>query len=184
MVKLRQVDHTELRGFVTASFMTGTGTKTEEDVSPVAYQPTSSGRDALGASRGALGDSLSLRSKDVAETTAITWRRACEGSSTWATSLNQQQIQHIEEEIRSVCAFATTALAEYLRTGIPTPPEQTRTWKGQGTLPLHGTIPLSELTKLNLYWRAATVEAIQEEGERLATDPAIITEAVDAARRM
>jgi diguanylate cyclase (GGDEF)-like protein len=167
---------------VTASFRSGTGTKTEVHVTPVANQPNSSTRDAPTASRAALGDALSLRSKDVAENTAITWRRACDGSSAWSTSLGQQQIQQIDEKIRSVCAFATTALATYLRTGDPTPREDASTWKGQGTLPLHGTIPLSELTKLNLYWRAATVEAIQEEGEGLGTDPAIITEAIDAAR--
>jgi len=161
---------------------------TRQSISPE-EESISSEQDALSsdeevfvASRVELGTALSARATDVAENAAHLWRRACDASSTWTTSHNPQQIEQIEEKVVHVCAFATTALARYLKTGYPTTSEEAATWKGQGTLPLHGVIPLSELTKLNLYWRASTIDAIQEEAERLGTDEATIVEAVNVVR--
>jgi diguanylate cyclase (GGDEF)-like protein len=79
-------------------------------------------------------------------------------------------------------SFATTTFSKYLVTGDPTTPEEDATWKGQGTVPLHGIMSLAELTKLNLNWRSAIIEVIYAEAGGLGTDAVTVAEAVDVAR--
>jgi diguanylate cyclase (GGDEF)-like protein len=160
---------------------------TEEGVLPASEGvalPASEGEvrtpseQAISPTRVALGAALALRVSDVGNTMARRWWE----STDRASFLSPAETERIEQQIVRVGSYATNSLATYLTTGDPTPPDEADTWKGQGTLPLQGIIPLADLTKLNLHWRTAVVEAIQTEAARLGTDSATVEEAIDVAR--
>jgi len=114
---------------------------------------------------------------DVATTVARRWR-----TSTRTADRGTLHFEQTEREIVRVGAAATRSLASYLTTGDPVDPEESEEWTSQGTAPLHGVVLLSELTKLNLHWRTAVIEAMEAEGACIGTDEATMDEARDVAR--
>jgi len=133
---------------------------------------------SVSAARVALGRALAARVTDVGDIMARQWRQSSNGAATWSAGQNDR----IAQDIMRIGSFATTTFSKYLVTGDPTTPEEDATWKGQGTVPLHGIMSLAELTKLNLDWRSAIIEVIYAEAGGLGTDAATVAEAVDVAR--
>ncbi len=130
------------------------------------------------AARVALGTALASRVTDVGDIMARRWKQSLNGATTWSAGQNDR----IAQDIVRIGSFATTTFSKYLVTGEPTTPEEDVTWKGQGTIPLHGIMSLSELTKLNLDWRTAVIEVIHAEAARLGLDAATVAETLDVAR--
>jgi diguanylate cyclase (GGDEF)-like protein len=124
-----------------------------------------------------LGEALSSRSGDIAAT-------LLHRLETWTLERDDSPITRARRqgEVRRISTEATTALARYLSTGEPTPPDQVRRWSNQSSAPFHGVLPLAELTKLTLHWYRAVGEVIGQEAERLGTCPAVVRAALDAAR--
>ncbi|MGD0254826.1 MAG: EAL domain-containing protein [Acidimicrobiales bacterium] len=164
-----------MRGLLTAS----SGLEAGAEMSSLTRPATAPSKEtSVSAARVALGRALAARVTDVGDIMARQWRQSSNGAATWSAGQNDR----IAQDIMRIGSFATTTFSKYLVTGDPTTPEEDATWKGQGTVPLHGIMSLAELTKLNLDWRSAIIEVIYAEAGGLGTDAATVAEAVDVAR--
>ncbi len=145
-------------------------------------RPSPASEDALAdAARVALGTALSVRISEVAATVAGRWRTSSSrtsGADTQAALHNEQ----IGREVLRIGSSATFALARFLTTGQPVSEEESATWEEQGSAPLHGVLPLAELTKLALHWRTVVAEVIEEEAAHLGVDDRTVSEVIAIAR--
>lgn len=133
------------------------------------------------AARVALGTALSTRVTEVAATVADRWRMSLSARS--GTNLEPNYCnEQTEREILRIGSSATVALAKFLTTGEPISEEESATWEVQGSAPLHGVVPLAELTKLTLHWRTVVSGVIEEEAVSLRVDAATLSEVIDIAR--
>jgi diguanylate cyclase (GGDEF)-like protein len=155
------------------------GVKVSGEMPSLMRPPTAPSKtESVPAARIALGTALASRVTEVGDIMARRWRQSNPGAAPWSSGQNDR----IAQDIVRIGSFATTVFSKYLVTGDPTTPEEDTTWKGQGTVPLHGVMSLTELIKLNLVWRSAIIDVIQAEAARLGIDAATVTEAIDVAR--
>jgi diguanylate cyclase (GGDEF)-like protein len=75
--------------------------------------------------------------------------------------------EEVSRDIARATTAATLAVAEFLATGRPPSDDESRVWLDTSKAPLHDTITLSDLTKLYLYWRDATLDVARDAIERL-----------------
>src|SRR6185437_2936221 len=77
---------------------------------------------------------------------------------------------------------ATMAVTSYLMHRELQTPEQKRAEAAYGKAPLRETISLTDLTKLYLYWRDATIVVVRDEAARLGIGRSTTEAALDIVR--
>lgn len=117
----------------------------------------------------ALGHALGGAVTDIAEAVRLAWRQQCPE----ATDADPR----VDVDIVRTTSLATVAVAQFLLHGDPESEDQKRVLAATGRAPLRNTISLTDLTKLYLYWRDATLATVHEAARRLGVDH----DAVEAA---
>lgn len=131
--------------------------------------------DEVHACRRALSAALHARSVEISQTVLATWQQRCFDSASRAEP-------QVEDDIIRTTSVATLAVAQFLMTGDGESDEQRKVTSATGKAPLRGTISLTDLTKLYLYWRDATIAAIREEAERLDLSSDAVSDAIAVVR--
>jgi diguanylate cyclase (GGDEF)-like protein len=119
----------------------------------------------------ALGHALHAHVDEIARRVLTTWEERCAATATGAGD-------RVKEDIIRSTQQATLAITSYLIRREFQTPEQKRAEAASGKAPLRETISLTDLTKLYLYWRDATIEVLRAEAlclgsPRSTTDLAI-----------
>jgi diguanylate cyclase (GGDEF)-like protein len=122
-----------------------------------------------------LGHALHERVEEISHTILSMWQERCPRSAASAD-------RRVKEDILRTTRRATTAVTSYFMQGANQTPEQKRAEAAAGKAPLRETISLTDLTKLYLYWRDATIGALREEALRLGLDRSTTDDAVDIVR--
>jgi diguanylate cyclase (GGDEF)-like protein len=127
------------------------------------------------AAQVALGRALHERRVEISRTIVERWRQRCPGAAS--------RDDRVGRDIQRTTEAATTAITAYLIHGAQQTPEQKRVEAAAGKAPLRDAISLVDLTKLYLYWRDATVDALRQEAQRLGVDESTTEAAVEIVRR-
>jgi diguanylate cyclase (GGDEF)-like protein len=101
----------------------------------------------------ALGDALFARAGDVSHAVLHQWKRQRAGAAA---------SDEVYRDIVRTTELATITVAQFLTTGSLPSREQSKALAAVGKAPLRDTISLKELTRLYLFWRDATIEAVKE----------------------
>src|SRR5205085_2634837 len=88
----------------------------------------------------------------------------------------------VKDDIIRSTRQATLAITSYLMNGERQTPEQKRAEAASGKAPLRDTVSLTDLTKLYLYWRDATIEVLRSEALRLGSPRSTTEAAIDIVR--
>jgi diguanylate cyclase (GGDEF)-like protein len=127
------------------------------------------------AGQAQLGRALQARIDDVSASIVQRWDDNCLGAT-------DDDAGRIRDDIIRTTQAATLAIVAYLTEGKMQTDEQKRAESATGKAPLRDTISLVDLTKLYLYWRDATIQAIREEAKRLRLDAGVTERAVNVVR--
>jgi diguanylate cyclase (GGDEF)-like protein len=123
----------------------------------------------------ALGHALHARVDEIAHRVLMMWEERCSVTAACAGD-------RVKEDIIRSTQQATIAITSYLIHGARQTPEQKRAEAASGKAPLRDTISLTDLTKLYLYWRDATVEVVRAEAIRLGSPRSTADAAIDIVR--
>jgi diguanylate cyclase (GGDEF)-like protein len=128
--------------------------------------------DAEALSR--LGRALDARSGDIADSVRRAWRKRCPNAA-GADS-------RVDDDIVRTTTAGTAAVAQFLLTGDRESDEQKRIIAATGKAPLRDTISITDLTKLYLYWRDATIAAVRDAAVELGIEERLVAFAVSVVR--
>jgi diguanylate cyclase (GGDEF)-like protein len=117
-----------------------------------------------------LGEALLPHAGDVAHKVLRRWQKL--------KGVRAASEEDVYRDVVRTTELATITVAQFLTTGSLPTEGQAKALAATGKAPLRDTISLSELTRLYLFWRDATIEIVREEAARLGTEPATIDEAV------
>ncbi len=122
-----------------------------------------------------LGRALGRRSAGVAVSIVDRWERRHGFGGT-------EHDLALREEIRETTELATNAVARYLITRQSPTQEQAGAMSRSGRAPVEDRLSLSGLTRLYLFWRDATTDAVHEEAIRLESPRAVTDAALEVVR--
>jgi diguanylate cyclase (GGDEF)-like protein len=88
----------------------------------------------------------------------------------------------VREDVLRFCRSGTAQIAEYLTVGRIATREENALQAAPGRAAANQSVSLADLVKMHLFWRDVTIDTIDEESERLGSDPAAKELAVIAAR--
>jgi diguanylate cyclase (GGDEF)-like protein len=125
--------------------------------------------------RRALGEALDARRQAISRDVLERWRARCPNSSAAAEP-------RVLSDILRTTELATAAMVSYLTQGAHQSEEQAQIVAATGKAPLRDMISLADLTKLYLYWRDLTIEALESEAAQLGVAVHDVAHAVAAVR--
>ena len=123
----------------------------------------------------ALGHALHAQVDEIARQVLTTWEERCSATAACAGD-------RVREDIIRSTQQATMAITSYLIHRALQTPEQKRAEASYGKAPLRDTISLTDLTKLYLYWRDATIDVLRAEARRLGSPRPTVEAAIDIVR--
>jgi diguanylate cyclase (GGDEF)-like protein len=121
-----------------------------------------------------LGLALRARSEEVGEVVLARWEAGRSDPS--------PTTERIREDVRRFCRSGTGQITQYLINGELASPEQTTSQAAPGRAAANQSVTLADLVKMHLYWRDVVVEVLEEEAERLRSEPDALELAVTASR--
>ena len=137
-----------------------------------------SGRSGPGErpSESAVSLGLALRTR-TAEAAALVLAR-------WeAGQADQSQItDRVREDVLRFCRSGTAQITQFLTVGRIATREENAVQAAPGRAAANQSISLADLVKMHLFWRDVTLDMIEEESDRLKSDPVAKELAIMAAR--
>ena len=88
----------------------------------------------------------------------------------------------VREDVLRFCRGGTAQIAQYLTVGRIATTEENALQAAPGRAAANQSVSLGDLVKMHLFWRDVTLDMIEEESDRLKSDPAATELAVMAAR--
>jgi diguanylate cyclase (GGDEF)-like protein len=141
----------------------------------VAEHATSSHNVVRPVGRRALGEALEARRQAISRDVLERWRARCPDSAAAAEP-------RVLSDILRTTELATAAMVTYLTQGAHQSEEQAQVVAATGKAPLRDMISLADLTKLYLYWRDLTIEALESEAAQLGLASHDVAHGVAAVR--
>jgi diguanylate cyclase (GGDEF)-like protein len=123
----------------------------------------------------ALGYALHAHVDEIAHQVLMTWEERCSVTAAGAGD-------RVRDDIIRSTRQATVAITSYMIRRELQTAEQKRAEAASGKAPLRDTISLTDLTKLYLYWRDATIDVVRAEGLRLGSPRSTVDAAIDIVR--
>ncbi|HXR54079.1 MAG TPA: GGDEF domain-containing protein, partial [Acidimicrobiales bacterium] len=121
-----------------------------------------------------LGLALRARTDELAEQITERWE-AGRGDPAPVT-------ERVREDVVRFCRSGTAQITTYLITGVAATAEQTASQATPGRAAANQSVSLADLMKMHLIWRDVTIEMLQEEADRLESDPEALGLAVAVSR--
>jgi diguanylate cyclase (GGDEF)-like protein len=122
-----------------------------------------------------LAIALDARIEEISRRVLTTWHER----SPEAASAADLRVQH---DILRTTGMSTFGMVQYLSDGQLQSADHARFIAATGKAPLRDTIVLAELTKLYLYWRDITIDALIEDAAALGLDVDLTNEVVAIVR--
>ncbi len=121
-----------------------------------------------------LGLALRARTEDVIEGVSQRWEagRSDEGPVT----------ERVREDVARFVKGGTEQITQYLITGEVVTGQRADSQASPGRAAANQSVSLADLVKMYLFWRDVTIEILQEETDRLGSDPAALDLAIGATR--
>jgi diguanylate cyclase (GGDEF)-like protein len=131
-------------------------------------------RERPSESARSLGLALRSRNDEVAEIVRERWEAARRD--------RQPVSEQVREDVQRFCRSGTEQIVTYLITGLAASAAETTSQAAPGRAAANRSVALADLVKLYFYWRDIVIEVINEEAERLGSDPAAVELATVAVR--
>jgi len=121
-----------------------------------------------------LGLALRPRTDELADRVLARWQAARVDRSPVS--------QQVREDVLRFCRSGTAQITNYLITGTVASAAETMTQAAPGRAAANRSVNLADLVKMHLYWRDVIIEMLEEEAERLESDPEALELALVAAK--
>jgi diguanylate cyclase (GGDEF)-like protein len=121
-----------------------------------------------------LGLALRARAEEIAERIRERWEAGRGGEGPVSEA--------VRDDVRRFCRSGLEQITTYLVTGRVASAAETTSQAAPGRAAANRSVSLADLVKMHLFWRDVVIEVVEEEAERLSSDPEAVDLAIVATR--